>query len=69
MTNIDIFSVAVEISGLMSVDAHVARTGLKMVSTLHSSVEINGQVKLQDGQVINAKFNMPRDKMDIVNFQ
>lgn len=58
---------AVAISSLMSVDAGVARTGLKMVTTLHSSTAIDGSIKMEDGQVLVTKFNMPREKIEILN--
>ena len=58
-----------EVSSLMSVDAFVARTGLKMVSTLHTSTELNGQVTLQDSQVLLGKLSMPKDKIEIVSVE
>ncbi|XP_064626174.1 apolipophorins-like [Lineus longissimus] len=60
-------SAAVEISSMMSVDANVARTGLKMVTTIHSSTAIEGKMQIQDSQVVNVKFEMPRDKIEIIS--
>lgn len=60
-----IYSAAVEISSMMSVDASVTKSGLKMISTIHSSTLLKGHVELQDGQIFNANLDMPRDKMDI----
>ncbi|XP_074640348.1 uncharacterized protein LOC141898387 isoform X2 [Tubulanus polymorphus] len=60
---------AVEISSLMGVDAAVARTGLKMVTTLHSSTEVDGSIVIKDSQIVNVKFNMPRDKIEILNVE
>jgi len=60
---------AVEVSSVMSMDAFMASTGLKMVSTLHSSTQLDTQVQLQDYQVLSAKFNMPRDKLEIIDVQ
>jgi hypothetical protein len=51
----------------MSVDANVARTGLKMVTTLHSSTTIEGKMQIQDSQVVNVKFEMPRDKIEMIS--
>ena len=56
-------------SSMMSVDAFVARTGLKMVSTLHTSTELNGQVQVQDSQVLLGKLNMPKDKIEVVSVE
>ena len=60
-------SAAVEISSMMSVDAFVTKSGLKMVSTLHSSTLMKGKVELKDGQILSAEWDMPRDKMEIVS--
>lgn len=51
----------------MGLDAFVTRTGLKMVSTLHTSTEIEGMVKLDESKVITAKFNMPKEKQEILS--
>ena len=50
----------------MSVDAFVAKSGLKMVSTLHSSTQLKGQVSLKDGQIFNAEWE-PSDKTEILS--
>ncbi|XP_078574880.1 apolipophorins-like isoform X1 [Branchiostoma floridae x Branchiostoma japonicum] len=62
-------SAAVEISSEMGIDAHVARCGMKMVTTLHSSTFADGKVILKKGSDLEVKLNMPRDKMEIVNVQ
>ncbi|KAK3093078.1 hypothetical protein FSP39_010780 [Pinctada imbricata] len=59
-------SAAIEITSLMSVDAFVAKSGLKMVSTLHSSTQLKGQVSLKDGQIFNAEWE-PSDKTEILS--
>jgi len=58
---------AVEVSSLMGVDAFVTRTGLKMTTTLHSSTEVDGLITLKDSQIANIKFNVPKDKIEILN--
>jgi hypothetical protein len=58
---------AIEFSSVMGLDAFVAQTGLKMVSTLHTSTEIDGLIKLDESRAITAKFNMPKDKIEIIN--
>ncbi|XP_062611984.1 uncharacterized protein LOC134273790, partial [Saccostrea cucullata] len=62
-------SAAVEISSMMSVDAFVTKSGLKMVSTLHSSTLLKGHVELQDGKIFNANLDMPKDKMEIFSLK
>ena len=61
------FSSAVEISSVMGVDAFVTRSGLKMVTTLHSSTELNGKVSLKNGQIFLANLNMPKDKLELLS--
>ncbi len=58
---------AVEISSLMTMDAGVAKSGLKMVSTLHSSTQANVFLEMNENEVVTAKVNMPKDKMEIVD--
>ncbi|XP_062611985.1 uncharacterized protein LOC134273791, partial [Saccostrea cucullata] len=62
-------SAAVEISSMMSVDAFVTKSGLKMVSTLHSSTLLKGHVELQDGKILNANLDVPKDKMEIFSLK
>ncbi|XP_061171948.1 uncharacterized protein LOC133181472, partial [Saccostrea echinata] len=62
-------SAAVEISSMMSVDAFVTKSGLKMVSTLHSSTLLKGHVELQDGKIFNANLDVPKDKMEIFSLK
>ncbi|XP_012935328.2 uncharacterized protein LOC101854071 [Aplysia californica] len=60
-------SAAVEISGSMSVDAMVTRTGLRMRNTLHTSTALKGRVQLERGQQLNLELDTPEDKMEIFN--
>lgn len=62
-------SAAVEIEGVMGVDAFVARTGLRMVTTLHTSTVVDGQILMQGGKLINIDLNMPRDRIEIFNLE
>ncbi len=61
------FSAALEINGEMGVDAMVARTGLKLVTTLHTSTVADGKIELQDGKIFNLDVNMPNEKMEIIS--
>lgn len=51
----------------MEVNAFVARTGLRMTSTLHTSTSTDGSLRLQDGKIFNVDFNMPQDKMEVIS--
>jgi len=52
---------------MMSVDAFVTKSGMKMVSTMHSSTSLDGHVELANGKVLSAQLNTPFDQMTVVN--
>ncbi|CAH1773813.1 unnamed protein product [Owenia fusiformis] len=60
-------STAVEISSAMYMDCGVAKTGVASVSTMHSSADVEGTISLKNGEVFVTKFNMPKDKIDILS--
>ncbi len=62
-------SAAIEVTGQMGVDAWIARTGLKIVNTLHTSTLADGKIQLQNGQVFNLDINMPQDKIELFDFK
>merc|ERR1712002_1429279 len=58
-------SAAVEIDGHMVIDAHVAETGVKMTSTLHTSTFLDGKLQVTDGKVVDIAINSPKDKVEV----
>jgi len=60
-------SAAVEFCKEMVVDAFVARTGLKMVTTVHTSTVAQGKISLLESRVFHFDLEMPRDKQEIIN--
>ena len=58
-------SAALQVEGDFGVDARVARTRLRITNTMHTSTLMDGRVTLKDGQVFNADFNMPQQKLEI----
>ncbi|XP_037091139.1 apolipophorins-like [Pollicipes pollicipes] len=60
-------SAAVEIAAEMSVDAYVARTGLKMNTNLHTSTALDGQVVIDSAKIVSIKMNMPKDKVEMLD--
>ena len=60
-------SAALEISSMMSVDALVTKTGIKMVSNLHTSTMVKGKIQLSEGKILNAEWDLPEDKMEIIS--
>ena len=59
------FSAALEISGTMGVDAMVAKTGVKMTNTLHTSTMTTADIQLQNGEIFSMNFDTPRDKIEL----
>ncbi|XP_041357420.1 apolipophorins-like [Gigantopelta aegis] len=58
---------AVLISGTMSVDAGVTKTGMRVVNTWHSSTAVQGRVELMRGKILHAEIDMPKEKMEILD--
>lgn len=74
LNNIDIEghvhpSTAVDLHATMVVDAFVTKKGLKMSSNLHSSTYFDGKIKVKGGKLIDVKFNMPTEKIEILDFK
>ncbi|GFS01680.1 apolipophorin [Elysia marginata] len=59
-------SAALEITGTMSVDAHVTKTGLRMRNTLHTSTSLKGRIQLERGGLFNVEFDSPKEKMELI---
>ena len=60
------YSASMEINGEMGVDAHVARTGLKMQTTLHTSTSTEGKIKMQNGRIFELDIKAPEDNTEII---
>ena len=64
-----VYSAAIEVTGQMGVDAWIAKTGLKLVNTLHTSNIADGKIQIQDGQIFNMDINMPNDRVELFDFR
>ena len=53
----------------MGVDAWIAKTGLKLVNTLHTSNVADGKIQLQDGLVFVMDINVPSDRIELFDFR
>ncbi|XP_050696049.1 uncharacterized protein LOC126985337 [Eriocheir sinensis] len=62
-------SAAVTVDGVMLVDAHVTRAGVKVSSTLHTSTSLEGKVTIDGGVLVDVAFNTPKQRMEIVNYE
>lgn len=60
---------SVEISATMGVDAFYTRYGMKMVSNVHSSTQMDAKLKAKNSETFDVEFKMPREKQEIVNFK
>ncbi|KAJ9583535.1 hypothetical protein L9F63_022120 [Diploptera punctata] len=59
-------SAAVAFTGTMAVDAKVAKAGIRLLNTLHTNTYIDGKIKIQGGNLIEFKLNVPRDKIEVL---
>lgn len=62
-------SVAVEFSAAITMDVNVAKPGLKIVSTMHSSTTLDGKLEVNDKRMVNLKLNLPREKLEVINIK
>ncbi|XP_069114719.1 apolipophorins-like [Argopecten irradians] len=62
-------SASVEISGLMSLDASVTKSGIKVLSNVHTSTLLKGKIEYTEGRNVKLEVDIPRDKMEIVSFK
>jgi len=58
-------SVAMEISGIMAVDAFVSRSGVQIQNTMHSSTGVDGKITIKGKELVSVQINSPEQKVDI----
>lgn len=63
------FSVAIDVTGQMGIDAYYASTGTKLKTSLHSSTAVDGHIKVEGTNFAKVTFNLPREKADIIAVQ
>ncbi|XP_077982070.1 uncharacterized protein LOC144437076 [Glandiceps talaboti] len=57
----------VDVSTEMTVCAFIAKTGLRTVTRMHSSVAVDGSISLDSGETFKVQFNVPENRMDIMD--
>lgn len=62
-------SAVVQVDATMLMDANVAKTGIKVSSNVHTSSFMDGKLKIEGGNVIDLAFNLPQDKVELINVQ
>ncbi|XP_067677415.1 uncharacterized protein [Haliotis asinina] len=58
---------SIKITGTMSMDAIVTKTGLRVVNTWHSSTALKGHVELRRGKILSAEVHLPQQTMEILD--
>jgi hypothetical protein len=58
-----------ELSASMTVDIAVAKTGIKMAATIHSSMAADFTARLQQGSTVEVKLDLPKTKITLVDFK
>lgn len=51
----------------MTIDAQWAKAGLKSMSKLHTSTFVDAHLNINNGKVIKAQVNMPKDTIDVID--
>ena len=57
-----------QLTAAMTVDIAVAKTGIKMASTLHSSAATDFSASRMEGRGIEVRFDLPKSKITLVDF-
>ena len=58
-----------ELSASMTVDIGVAKTGIKMAATIHSSMAADFSARLIQGTTVDVKLDLPKSKMTLIDFK
>nr|UNP37702.1 dLp/HDL-BGBP protein [Scylla paramamosain] len=74
LTNVDIQghlrpSAAVHVDGVMVVDAHVTRAGVKVSSTMHTSTSLEGKVRVSGGTLVDVAFDTPKERTEFIDME
>ncbi|KAH6941668.1 hypothetical protein HPB50_022254 [Hyalomma asiaticum] len=62
-------SASIDMSGLMSIDAGVAKRGIRILSTMHTSTALDGKIEIKSTGEMNFKYNIRNDKQEILNMK
>lgn len=54
-----------QVNGEMSVDAMMARTGLRLVNNMRTDTLADGKIHLRDGNMFDMDINLPDDSIEI----
>lgn len=60
-------SVNIQWGSALILDAHFAKTGLKLVSNLYSASAFDGTVQLKEGELFTAKLDIPKKEMNLLH--
>ena len=51
----------------MGVDAHVARTGINMQTTVYTNTVAQGKIQMQDGKILSMDIKTPQDNTQVIS--
>lgn len=60
-------SAALKVDGHMIIDAQVAKAGVKLSSTLHTSTFVDGKIHIADSKVVDIAINTPKEKIEFID--
>ena len=53
----------------MMVDGMAVQLGMGMKATVHSSTLVDASLKMEGFRLVDAQINMPKERMDVYNFE
>jgi hypothetical protein len=56
-----------EINGEIGIDARVARTGIKMKTTLHTSTVAEGKIQMKNGRIFKLDIKSPEENTQVIS--
>ena len=63
------FSGAVSCDMTMMVDGMAVQLGMGMKATVHSSTLVDASLKMEGFKMVDAQISMPKERMDVYNFE
>jgi hypothetical protein len=64
-----ICSAAIEIATTLSIQVGGVRSGVRLLSRMHTNTAMQSKLVLKDGKVLSASWAVPQDEQTIVDFE
>ncbi len=62
-------SAAIDIQGVMLIDAFHTQSGLKFSTRMHQSASLDGSVELRQGKEVKIRWNVPQERMEFMDLE